>query len=263
MHTGECATVDILPSEDSGGIRFRFGERIYPVSEARRRDSQRNTAIVFPGGEELATVEHLMAALAGMELHDATVAVSGPELPALDGSARDYVEQFMEAGIVEKSEEHAPLVLYTPLCVDWGRATIAALPSDILRVTYVIDYPGTVLGTEMKDAAITPEIFRREIAPARTFALLSEVEALMSSGLAQGGGLENTVVVGEDRLLNDGGYRVEGECAAHKVLDLLGDLALAGEIPRAHYVCIRGGHKLHSILAARIAATMRNAGPHR
>ena len=253
LHTGESTAVSIQPSPSEKGVRFRFGERTYRASEAKRADAQRNTTIVFPGGERLSTVEHLMAALAGMEVHDAIVGVCGSELPALDGSARDYVERFLEAGIVEKDEPYVAPFLPTPICIESGCAALAALPSDVLRVTYVIDYPGTAIGTEMKEAAITPEVFSKEIAPARTFALLSEVEALLGSGLAKGGALENTIVVGEDRLLNEDGYRVEQECAAHKVLDLLGDLALAGDIPRAHYVCICGGHKLHAVLAARLA----------
>ena len=253
LHTGECVAVSILPSTSTEGIHFRFGERMYRVSEARRMDVHRNTTIVFPGGERLSTVEHLMAALAGMEVHDAVVEVSGSELPALDGSAYDYAEHFLGVGIVEKNELYTAPFLAAPICIESGRAMLAALPSDVLRLTYVIDYPGTAIGTEMKEAAITPEIFRKEIAPARTFALLSEVEALFESGLARGGGLENTIVVGEDRLLNENGYRVDHECAAHKVLDLLGDLALTGDILRAHYVCIRGGHKLHATFAARLA----------
>lgn len=253
LHTGKCTTVSILPSASAEGICFRFGERTYRVSEARRTDAQRNTTIVFPGGERLSTVEHLMAALAGMAVHDAVVEASGAELPALDGSARDYVERFLDAGIAEKGEPYVTPFLAAPICIGSGRATLVALPSDVLKVTYVIDYPGTAIGTEMKEAAITPEIFRREIAPARTFALLSEVMALRGSGLAKGGDLDNTIVAGKDQLLNEDGYRVEHECAAHKVLDLLGDLALVGDIFRAHYVCIRGGHKLHAALAARLA----------
>lgn len=254
LHTGEKSSVSIWPSEKPEGVLFRFGDATYNVSEARTLDSRRNTTIVFPGGEKLSTVEHLMSALAGLDVDDAVIEVTGSELPALDGSALEYAAGFMSVGFAKKDECYLQPFISTPVCIDFGPASITALPSDILKVTYVIDYPGTVLGTEMKDVVIEPETFFSEIAPARTFALLSEVEALRASGLAAGGNLENTVVIDRDRLLNEDGYRIERECAAHKVLDLLGDLALSGSVPRARYICIRGGHRLHSILRARISA---------
>jgi UDP-3-O-[3-hydroxymyristoyl] N-acetylglucosamine deacetylase len=127
-------------------------------------------------------------------------------------------------------------------------------------MTYIIDYPGTAIGTEMKDVVLTEETFMSEIAPARTFCLESEVKVLLESGLALGGNTDNALVIGAEGPLGTG-YRVENECAAHKITDLLGDMALAGFTANAHYICVRAGHRLHSRLVRRIASSaLTNAG---
>jgi UDP-3-O-[3-hydroxymyristoyl] N-acetylglucosamine deacetylase len=208
---------------------------------------------MFPGGQTLRTVEHVLGALYGLGIDDALIeAPDGAEFPILDGSALQYVTGLAGTGITEKDEASEIRALASPFCLDYGKASIAAVPSDELRVTYVIDYPGTAIGTVLKDVVITPESFTKEIAPARTFALLSEIESLKDNGLAGGGSPENALVFTEQGVLNDAPLRVDGECAAHKILDLLGDLALAGTPPIAHYTCIRGGHELHQRLAARL-----------
>jgi UDP-3-O-[3-hydroxymyristoyl] N-acetylglucosamine deacetylase len=138
-------------------------------------------------------------------------------------------------------------------------SSVTAAPSDVTRITYVIDYPGTGIGTEMKDVILSGDTYVREIAPARTFALQSEVDALRSSGLGLGGNFDNVTIIGDDGPLNCVGYRVDRECAAHKALDMLGDLALLGVIPKARYTCVRGGHRLHLKLMGRIIRMVRQA----
>jgi UDP-3-O-[3-hydroxymyristoyl] N-acetylglucosamine deacetylase len=255
IHSGKRASVTVQPLSDDSGIRFRFGGDIYGITEARPCDAQRSTSIVFPGGQRLRTVEHLLGTLAGLAIDDALIeAESGSEFPILDGSALPYVKGIIEAGIAEKDGTADADAILAPVCIGHGASSIAAVPSETLRVTYIIDYPGTAIGTVIKDAEITPGSFAAGVAPARTFALLSEVESLKKTGLAAGGGLENTLVFGEDGPLNGDRARLDGECAAHKILDLLGDLSLAGNIAVAHYICVRGGHRLHLTLAARLRA---------
>jgi UDP-3-O-[3-hydroxymyristoyl] N-acetylglucosamine deacetylase len=250
IHSGERASVGILPLPDDRGIRFSFGGQVYSIAEARHAETRRRTTIAFPGGETLGTVEHLLAALVGMGIDDTLIeAKPGSEIPILDGSALPFARDIAEV-TVEKDEPAYPIDLPVPVCIDGGASSVVALPSGELRVTYVIDYPGT-LGTEMKDVSITPESFLRDVAPARTFGLASEAEALRSAGLAKGASEDNAIII-ENIMSHKASYRLDRECAAHKILDLLGDLALAGTTIRAHYICVRGGHDLHSRLVNRL-----------
>lgn len=252
IHSGEHSSVRISPLRDDFGVFFKFGEKRYPIKEAKLSDTRRNTTLLFPGGETVQTVEHLLAAVAGMQVDDILVETNGAELPVLDGSALPFAEKIESIGFAEKDEPFKSRSLSTPIAIDTERSSLMALPSDSLRITYVIDYPGTAIGTEMKDVFLTPESFIREVAPARTFGLLSEVEALQRAGLGKGGDLDNVMIIGDDGPLNTVGYRVERECAAHKMLDLLGDLSLAGLPPVAHYICLCGGHEIHSKLVDRL-----------
>ena len=258
VHSGQKSSVTVIPLSSGSGICFRFGPDVFPITDARPGGAARSTSIVFPGGQTLGTVEHLLGALSGLCVDDALIeARAGAEFPILDGSALPYTSALLGAGIVEKDEAADRAALASPLFIGQGQSSIAAAPSDALRVTYVIDYPGTAIGTVIKDVAITPESFASDVAPARTFALLSEVESLKGFGLARGGGLANALVFGEDGPVGGAPFRMDGECAAHKILDFLGDLALAGSLPVAHYICIRGGHWLHQKLAVRMRALSR------
>lgn len=252
LHSGAASSVKLSPLQEGRGIVFVFPGGRYAATEAYRDDSPRSTTIVFPGGERIQTVEHLLSAIAGMGLDDVAVLAEGPEIPILDGSARVFAERIREAGFRDRQEIYVEPALSAPICIETDSASICALPAERLRITYVIDYPGTPVGTEMKDIAVDAARYLQEIAPARTFGFVSELEALRAAGLAKGGDLENALIIGPDGPLNSVGYNVDRECAAHKVLDLLGDLALAGDIPRAHYICICGGHRLHAKLTDRI-----------
>lgn len=250
IHTGADASVRVLPS-DGGGIAFLTTDGARSITEAGRQESARNTTLRFSDGTSVMTVEHLLSALVGMGVDDAVIEIDGPEAPILDGSAMPYVEAIAAAGLTGPRREACSRVV-VPIVVDAYASMIQAIPSDDLRITYVVDYPGTAIGTVMKSVVITPETYSRELAPARTFALFSEVEAMRSSGLAMGGSLENALVVGPHGPMDGRPLRVDAEYAAHKAMDLLGDLALLGEIPTAHYLCIRGGHALHARLVSKL-----------
>ena len=234
------------------GIAFKFGDARYSVRDAAVSDTGRCTSLIFPGGERLRTVEHLLAAVVGMDIDDVLIEAEGEELPILDGSALPFARRIAELGTEESEEPRSQRSVYAPTAAESGRAVIAALPSEKLKVTYVIDYPGTAIGTQAMEIAVTPESFLAELAPARTFATLEEVEGLRAAGFALGGSLDNTLVVGRDGVLNRGGSRLERECAAHKITDLLGDMALVGFPITAHYICYCGGHKLHTALALKM-----------
>lgn len=252
IHSGLRSAVTVSPLSKGKGIYFGFGGVIYPVRDARTMDVRRSTALMFPGGETVQTVEHLMSAIAGVGLDDVLIEPEGSEMPILDGSSLPYAERIMEIGLEERDEPVKTQALSVPVFLNLDGSTITAAPSSETRLTYIIDYPGTWIGTEMKDVILTPEVYLEEIAPARTFGLQSEVESLRASGLGLGGDFDNVMIIGDDGPLNCLGYRVERECAAHKILDLLGDLLTLGVVPRAHYTCICGGHRLHSKLTDRL-----------
>jgi UDP-3-O-[3-hydroxymyristoyl] N-acetylglucosamine deacetylase len=248
IHSGEPSAVRISPN-GGGGIEFSFGERRYGLSQAKPDGSRRNTALVFPGGERVSTAEHLLSAIAGVGLDDALITPLGGELPIMDGSPLPFARAMASLGFEETGKDYEPPALASPLFVENGPSFLAALPSEALSVAYVIDYPGSPVGTELKDIDVTPETYMKELAPARTFCIESEISELLEAGLGQGGDAGNVLVIGARARPE---YRVRAECAAHKAADLLGDLLLAGFVPTARYVCLRGGHSLHLKLVDRI-----------
>lgn len=250
----------LSPLPDGEGIRFVSGGATFGVAESRVSETRRCTAITLPDGRALFTVEHLLSAIAGVGLDDVLVECPNREVPILDGSAAPFAEKILEAGLVSKNSAKSAFHIATPICVDDGSSVITAIPSDKTRITYIIDYPGTGIGTEMVDVPLDRESYLSRIAPARTFGLLSEVESLRSAGLAMGGSLDNALVIGPDGPAGGASYRVDAECAAHKALDLVGDLILLGELPVARYICVKGGHSLHHKLTDRIRGLLSAHG---
>lgn len=252
IHSGKTAEIKISPLPEGGGIRFRFDDDCWGIREARVTDTRRKTGLVFPNGRCIFTVEHVLGALAGVGVDDAVIELDGSEVPVIDGSALPFAEALIEAGIKERGEPFAARALFAPIAVASGRSSIVAMPSDVFHVTYVIDYPGTAIGTQIKNIELTRESFMNEIAPARTFGLSSEIEELRRAGLGLGGDMGNVVIIGDDGPLNTPGYRVELECVSHKVLDLMGDLTLLGFPVTARYICVCGGHDIHGKLVDRM-----------
>ncbi|MDR0764379.1 MAG: UDP-3-O-acyl-N-acetylglucosamine deacetylase [Synergistaceae bacterium] len=248
IHSGEPSAVRISPNERGRGIEFSFGKKRYGVSLAKPDGSGRNTALAFPGGERVSTAEHILSAIAGVGLDDALITPLGGEFPIMDGSPLPFARAMTSIGFEETGENYEPPALASPLFAEHGPSFLAALPSDTLSVTYVIDYPESPVGTEMKNIGVTPETYMEELAPARTFCLESEIRELLGAGFGLGGDTGNVLVIGD----REPEYRVRSECAAHKAADLLGDLLLAGFVPTARYICLRGGHSLHLKLVDRI-----------
>jgi len=250
IHSGCASSVKISPHEEGQGITFAFKARQYGIAEAYADGSMRSTSLTFPGDERIRTVEHILSAIVGLGLDDVLITADGEEMPIMDGSPLPFAEAINSLGLREFDSEYVMRDLDVPICVDWGESSIVTVPSDEIRITYVIDYPDSPIGTEMKSIVVTREAYVSEIAPARTFCLAREALELRKAGFGLGGGLDNVLIIGEDG--PPGSYRVSHECAAHKAADLLGDIALAGFVPRAHYICVRGGHALHMKLVDRI-----------
>jgi UDP-3-O-[3-hydroxymyristoyl] N-acetylglucosamine deacetylase len=204
-------------------------------------------------GATVRTVEHLLAALAGSGVEDARLEIDGPEVPLLDGSAKEWVEAIAKVGITSSSphSSHPPHPLPRPLWSQEGDAFVAALPAPATRFTYGIEFPYSAIGNQWYSWNPAAESFATAIAPARTFGFAEQVEQLRQAGLIQGGSLENALVCDGQGWLNPP-LRFPDEPVRHKLLDLIGDLSLLGTIPQAHFLAYKASHKLHAQLARAI-----------
>ena len=253
LHTGEDCVVS-LEDNSAGGIAFCFGEKAFDISEAEIVGTLRGTSLGFPGGNVVRTVEHLLGALAGMGVWDAMIEVKGPEVPALDGSALDFATDIGDQTIPGSYRDMAPIRLDCPITVEDKKsgAFAVAVPAETFSLSYIIRYHAPVIGSQVFESRVTSDLFLKEIAPARTFALSSEVSDLLSSGLAKGGNIKNALVLNDEVSGEQPEVRFPDEPVRHKALDLLGDLALLGSPLKARVICFKGGHRLHLELVERI-----------
>jgi UDP-3-O-[3-hydroxymyristoyl] N-acetylglucosamine deacetylase len=206
-------------------------------------------------GPLVSTAEHVLAALRGMGVDNATIEVDGPEVPIMDGSAAAFVAAIDQAGIVTQPAQRRFIQVLKPISVAIGDSFGELRPyADGFRAEVEIDFANPVIGRQSYTLELVPERFRREVARARTFGLMCDQARLWAAGYGRGASFGNTVVFDEERLLNPEGLRYADECARHKVLDVIGDLALAGLPLLGAYRSVRGGHKLnHAVLTALLA----------
>jgi UDP-3-O-acyl N-acetylglucosamine deacetylase len=252
LHTGAPATMDVRPAAPGTGFVFEgAGERI-PATADYASESALATVIARDGAS-FSTIEHILSALLGMGLSDAEIAIDGPEIPIMDGSARAFVEAIEAAGIRESDRERPVFTVDEAIELRDGGRAIVVLPSNEFRVRVVSDFPSPI-GTQYFDAVITPALYRDEIASARTFAFLRDVEGMRARGLARGGSLDNALVYDDDGPMQP--LQWPNEVVRHKVLDLIGDLSLLGKWPQCEVIAIKSGHALHT----RLTRELRNRG---
>jgi UDP-3-O-[3-hydroxymyristoyl] N-acetylglucosamine deacetylase len=253
LHSGNKVTLSLKPAPAGSGIRFRR-------SDLRGLDVP--ATISHVGGINYATgltrdavtvdtVEHLLAAFVSLGVDNAIVELSSPEVPIMDGSAAPFVYLIQEAGIKQLAAPRRYLKVLRPISLSRGDKRIALHPSDHFKVTYSIAFDHPLLRHQSRTIRISEESFIEEIAPARTFGFLEEVEMMRQQGLALGGSLENAVVIGDTGVLNNA-LRFEDEFVRHKILDVIGDMALVGHPIIGHLIAHRGGHALHTAFAARV-----------
>ncbi len=258
LHNGKPVDVVLRPAAAGTGILFVRSDLKRDVCFPARAEWVVDTLLATTLGSSelrLSTVEHLIAALRGMGVDNCTVDVSGPELPIMDGSAAPFVYLIQQAGLRPQRRMRRRLVIQRPIEVRDGNRWVRVLPARSFKVSMTIDYPHPAIGRQSLQASpMHPEFFAREIAPARTFGFLKDVQALQARGLARGGSLQNAIVVDEARVLNREGLRFPNEFVRHKVLDLIGDLALLGLPLQGHVKAMRSGHALHQALVAEIRA---------
>ncbi|MCP9934411.1 UDP-3-O-acyl-N-acetylglucosamine deacetylase [Cyanobium sp. Candia 9D4] len=254
LHSGAVSRVRLGPSERPGYWLGWLDAPELPMQRlgpAQVSDTRLCTCLQV-GERHLATVEHLLAALAGTGVSQAELWVEGEEIPLLDGSGLPWVEAIAEAGLRDRGERLEPPLPPLPLTLGQGLGFVAALPNDRLRLAAAIEFPQAAIGRQLYALDLTPESFVAEIAPARTFGFREQVEQLLAAGLIRGGALDNALVCDGDDWVNPP-LRFADEPVRHKLLDLLGDLALVG-LPRAHVFAYRGSHGLHTAMAAALAS---------
>src|SRR3954449_12814309 len=253
LHSGNKVTLSLKPSPADSGIRFQrsdLGGLEIPAIVTHLGGIQYQTGLTREA-VSVETVEHLLAALTALSIDNAIVELNSPEVPIMDGSAAPFVYLVNEAGVKRLQAPRRYLKVLRPISLTHGDKRIALYPSDHFKVTYSISFDHPLLRHQSRTMRITEDSFVEDIAPARTFGFLKEVEMLRQRGLALGGSLDNAIVLGETGVLNSA-LRFEDEFVRHKILDAIGDLSLVGYPVIGHLVAHRAGHALHTAFAARI-----------
>jgi UDP-3-O-[3-hydroxymyristoyl] N-acetylglucosamine deacetylase len=254
LHSGDVTVVKLLPSSGTGIVFVRVDLAEMPEIPAQVSIVQQtmlSTELVTDGGK-VRTVEHLLAALWGQGITDVRVEIDGGELPLLDGSALEWVKAIDSAGIQVLGQATERPVLAEPIWIRDADMFVAALPSPELRFSYGIDFDLEAIGNQWHSWSPDAESFAQTIAPARTFGLEHQIDQLRAAGLIKGGSLDNALVCGANGWINPP-LRFPNEPVRHKLLDLIGDLSLVGQLPIAHYLAYKASHRLHTQLATQLA----------
>jgi UDP-3-O-[3-hydroxymyristoyl] N-acetylglucosamine deacetylase len=258
VHTAAPVTIKLRPADVNSGIRFlRTGlpggrERLIEARHSQITPSDLCTILGDAESGSVSTIEHLMAALYALEIDNVLVEIDGPEAPIMDGSSAPFIEMIDRAGIRKQNGNRRFIKVLKRLRIAQGERFAELLPfSQGFRLTVEIKFDAEVIGHQKKTLDLSPLSFRRELAGARTFGFLRDVEKLRLAGFAHGASLDNTVAIGDDGILNPEGLRYPDEFVRHKMLDAVGDLSLAGLPILGHYRSYVGGHKLNvSMLTA-------------
>jgi UDP-3-O-[3-hydroxymyristoyl] N-acetylglucosamine deacetylase len=261
VHTGARVAMTLRPAPTDSGIVFRRGDRGGACVAAHWRNVQESplcTTLTNREGVSVATVEHLLAAFAGAEIDNAMIELDGPEVPVMDGSAEPFLFLIERAGIVEQDAPRRAIKVLKSVRVADEDSTATLEPDVGFSVSFEIDFANELVRRQDITLSIDAETFRADLARARTFGFLEEVERLRAAGLAQGGSLDNAVVVSGGKVLNADGLRYADEFVRHKVLDAVGDLYLAGGPIIGHFRGVRSGHAMNRRLLEALFAD-RNA----
>ncbi len=251
LHSGKVCRLELRPAPPNQGILFYRTDVDHSTPIPAHFDyvisTNLATTLAHPSHPQsrIATVEHLMAAIYGSGLNNLTVLVHGDELPILDGSAHPFVAAIEQAGFDFQPFTAPVLKIKRPIKFYANGAICELLPRNDLRLTTSIDFPHPLIGQQTFAIDIVPQTFFEEVAKARTFGFLRDVDALKKMNLAQGASLENVLAFDENVILNPEGARYSDECVRHKLLDALGDLALCGSFIQGEFVSFRGGHSIH------------------
>jgi UDP-3-O-[3-hydroxymyristoyl] N-acetylglucosamine deacetylase len=258
VHSGKPVSIQLSPADAGTGVVFhvhdaRGGVKDISALAAEVGSTDLSTVLGDPAGVHVATVEHLMASLLGLGIDNVSIDIDGSEVPIFDGSAASYVEAFDQAGIATLTAKRRYIRILKPVRVDNGQSWAEFVPHSGTRLEVEIDFASPAIGRQSLGFELSEASFRKDVARARTFGFIKDVERLWANGFALGSSLENSVVIGDDhRIINIEGLRYPDEFVRHKMLDALGDLALAGARFVGCFRSYRGGHKLNAAALRRL-----------
>jgi UDP-3-O-[3-hydroxymyristoyl] N-acetylglucosamine deacetylase len=257
LHSGAKVSMKLRPAPPNFGVRFRrmdLGRHPAVVAHAHHVVNTLLATSIGSNGTTVSTIEHLMAAIYVSGIDNVLIELDGPEVPIFDGSAAPFLDILREAGLKDQSAQRQCMIITRPILLRDGDAFIKATPSQHFQVRYTIDFPHPLVGRQTLLWSFNESSFGREIARARTFGFLKDVQKLQSHGLAQGGSLANAVVFDEFGILNKDGFRYIDECVRHKILDFMGDLALAGKPMIGCFEVHKAGHALHTAFIKKLVS---------
>lgn len=251
VHSGAPVSLVLHPAEPDVGLRFLVSKRGRIIADipADVRNVKNLTLCTVIGddtGVSVATVEHLLAALRGLGIDNCYIEVDSKEVPIMDGSSAAFVDAIDEVGLREQGEPRKYIKVLKPIRFQEGDCWGELFPHSSFRLDVEIDFDTPVIGRQRLALDMTPEVFRSELSRARTFGFMRDVEKLWKAGLALGASLDNTVAIGDDKIMNREGLRYPQEFVRHKMLDAVGDLALAGYPLIGAFRSVRGGHRLNA-----------------
>lgn len=245
VHSGRQVTLKILPAAINHGIKFLRSDLPGKPVVTAHFNSVVDTSLATVIGAEgviVSTIEHLMASFSGLCIDNALVELDGYEIPIMDGSAAPFTRLLQSAGVQRQDALRCYFIVRQPISLKEGAKSVTVFPAAHYRITYSIDFEHPLIQQQDFSLVVTRETFEREISQARTFGFYYEIEYLKRFGLAQGGSLNNAVVIGKDKILNAGGLRFADEFVRHKLLDCIGDFSLLGMPILGHIVLKRSGH---------------------
>jgi len=252
LFTGESVDMRISPAQSGTGILFQRNDIPTKPCLAAHLNNVKGTprcTILGKDGVYVQTVEHLLAALRALEIDNALIEISGPEIPIFDGSAEPIIQALEDVGVLLFEEPRQIFQLTAPIYWSQGDVHLVALPSDEYRISYTLQYPhSTLLRSQFYSFVMHQDSFKREIAPCRTFCLYEEVMPMIEKGMIKGGGLDNAIIIKNDEIVNPEGIRFSDEMVRHKILDMIGDFSLI-EPFLAHVIAIRSGHTSNVLFA--------------
>ncbi|MBF0127845.1 MAG: UDP-3-O-acyl-N-acetylglucosamine deacetylase [Magnetococcales bacterium] len=257
LHGGNKTYLSLRPAPEGTGIVFHRPDcrgALIPARVENVVDTRLCTTLANDDGVKISTVEHLLAAFAGLGVDNAFVDLEGPEIPIMDGSAAPFVFLIQCAGIVEQKSPKRWIRIKKRVAVEQENRLAVFEPCDLFRISFLIDFDHPLLSEQGFSMDVSETTFIKEVSRARTFGFLKEVETLQSQGLARGGSLDNAIVIDDFRILNEGGLRYENEFVRHKVIDAIGDLYLMGCPVLGHFTGERSGHALNNLLLRRVLA---------
>lgn len=255
LHGGKKVYLSLRPAPVNTGIVFHRTDKngaLIPATVQNVVDTRLCSTIANRDGVRVSTIEHLLAAFAGLGVNNAYVDLDGPEVPIMDGSAAPFVFLLQCAGLVQQKAFIRWIRVKRPISVIQDDKQASFEPCDRFRIRFRIDFDHPLLSEQGEMFDITETTFIKEISRARTFGFLKEVEELRSNGLVQGGSLDNAIVMGDFRILNEGGLRYEKEFVRHKIMDAMGDLYLLGHPILGHFEGVRSGHALNNLLLRKL-----------